>query len=157
MAASPDHDSHCHASLRTQPPSRRAFCAEARAWEQLQREAADGDAGTRGDGAGARAGQGASAEEAEGAGEAEGERGGEVAFEELLMLMKERFLSGEDGPYFDYHAVDSDDRYDDGEGARDAEDRYFEDEDEDDGGWGDDEELDDADGGFVGTKRGRGA
>ena len=37
------------------------------------------------------------------------------AREELLMAMKERFLAGEDGRFFDYRIVDESDRYDDGE------------------------------------------
>ena len=37
------------------------------------------------------------------------------AMEELLMAMKERFLAGEDGRFFDYRIVDESDRYDDGE------------------------------------------
>ena len=31
------------------------------------------------------------------------------------MVMKERFLAGEDGRFFDYRIVDESDRYDDGE------------------------------------------
>ena len=68
------------------------------------------------------------------------------------MVMKERFLAGEDGRFFDYRSVDESDRYDDGEQvrvrvltppyhpclalslhpkqARDAEDRYFDDSDD---------------------------
>ena len=38
--------------------------------------------------------------------------------EELLMVMKERFLAGEDGRHFDYRLVDECDRYDDGEQVR---------------------------------------
>ena len=37
------------------------------------------------------------------------------AMEELLMVMKERFLAGDDGRFFDYRTVDESDRYDDGE------------------------------------------
>ena len=40
------------------------------------------------------------------------------AMEELLMVMKERFLAGEDGRHFDYRIVDECDRYDDGEQVR---------------------------------------
>ena len=42
------------------------------------------------------------------------------AMEELLMVMKERFLAGEDGRHFDYRLVDECDRYDDGEQVRGA-------------------------------------
>ena len=36
------------------------------------------------------------------------------------MVMKERFLAGEDGRHFDYRLVDECDRYDDGEQVRGA-------------------------------------
>ena len=45
--------------------------------------------------------------------------------------MRERFLSGEDAPFFDYSTVDGDERYDDTEQqGRDAEERWFDDSDE---------------------------
>ena len=92
-------------------------------------------AGQAPDGGGGGGGGGAAQSAAEGEGE---------ALEELRMVMQERFLSGEDGRWFDYRAVDEDDRYDDGEQALDAEEAYFDDSDEDEGRG-------------SGMKRGRGA
>jgi hypothetical protein len=107
---------------------------EARAWKFLQEEgSAAGQAPDGGGGGGG--GGGAAQSSAEGEGE---------ALEELRMVMQERFLSGEDGRWFDYRAVDEDDRYDDGEQALDAEEAYFDDSDEDEGRG-------------SGMKRGRGA
>ena len=101
---------------------------ESNAWTQLQaeQEARDGAPGGGGGGQTAEAeGNGAGPEAAsDPVAEARA-----AAFEELLMIMKERFLNGEDGPWFDYRTVDGADRYDDGERARDEEERYFEDDD----------------------------
>ena len=53
------------------------------------------------------------------------------ARDELLQVMKDRFLRGDESAHFDYAALcDNNPRYDDLEQqARDAEDRYFDDSD----------------------------
>ena len=52
------------------------------------------------------------------------------AREELLTVMRERFLAGEEGEYFEYATCDNNPRYDDIEQeARDAEERWFDEDD----------------------------
>ena len=107
------------------------------AWRHLQEEqeaARDGAPG--GGGGGGGGGHRKRGRAADAGGDGDGPDLGDpaaeartAAFEELLMIMKERFLNGEDGPWFDYRSVDGADRYDDGERARDEEERYFDEDD----------------------------
>ncbi|KAL1508482.1 hypothetical protein AB1Y20_004583 [Prymnesium parvum] len=96
--------------------------AERRAEErrQLNQEAVDADAAV------APAVAAAQAAAARLAAEEEARR--QSLREEFVRLMRERFLNGEDCAFFDYPAVDDNERYDDTEQqSRDAEERWFDD------------------------------